>query len=117
MTVQKTNRETHDALTHLARVLHVPLSELGTAGTKDKRAVTVQRVSLKRGKKTVEEIWELINSFGDDAGKRGGDWEQGRPRGERGVRVGDLGYGKEALELGMLKGNRFVITLRCVRSG
>ena len=33
-------------------------------------------------------------------------------RGERGVRVADFNYRKASLELGMLKGNAFVITLR-----
>jgi len=35
-------------------------------------------------------------------------------RGERGVRVGDIDYRKGHLQLGMLTGNAFVITLRCV---
>lgn len=35
-------------------------------------------------------------------------------RGERGVRIADLNYRKAGLELGMLKGNAFVITLRYV---
>ena len=35
-------------------------------------------------------------------------------RGERGVRVADFNYRKASLELGMLKGNAFVITLRLV---
>ena len=33
-------------------------------------------------------------------------------RGERGIRVADFNYRKASLELGMLKGNAFVITLR-----
>lgn len=33
-------------------------------------------------------------------------------RGERGVRTADFNYRKASLELGMLKGNAFVITLR-----
>lgn len=35
-------------------------------------------------------------------------------RGERGVRIGGLEYASSFLELGMLKGNAFVITLRFV---
>jgi len=109
-TLQKTNRDTQDALQHLARSLHVPVKDLATAGTKDKRGVTVQRVSLRRSAKTVEDIWKLANGVptrhtADDAI---------RERGERGVRVADLTYRKAALELGMLKGNAFVITLRWV---
>ncbi|KAI0307293.1 pseudouridine synthase [Multifurca ochricompacta] len=96
-TLQKTNRDTQDALQYLARTLHVPVKDLSTAGTKDKRGVTVQRVALRRGAKTVEDVWNLAN---------------GR---ERGVRIADLIYRRAALELGMLKGNAFVITLRNVR--
>lgn len=33
-------------------------------------------------------------------------------RGERGVRISDLEYKRGHLELGMLKGNAFIITLR-----
>ena len=36
-------------------------------------------------------------------------------RGDRGVRIGDLSYSDQYLELGMLKGNRFLITLRYIR--
>jgi len=35
-------------------------------------------------------------------------------RGERGSRIGDLEYSDKYLELGMLKGNHFAITLRYV---
>jgi len=108
LTLQKTNRDTQDALQYLARALHVPVKELSTAGTKDKRGVTVQRVSLRRGGKTVEDVWKLANGVptrqsADDAIHE---------RGERGVRIADLCYRKAGLELGMLKGNAFVITLR-----
>lgn len=80
------------------------------AGTKDKRGVTVQRVSLNRNNKTVEEVWKLANNIGqrrtvDDAMTQ---------RGERGIRITDFNYRKAGLELGMLKGNAFVITLRSV---
>jgi tRNA pseudouridine13 synthase len=107
-TLQKTNRDTQDALQYLARTLHVPAKDISTAGTKDKRGVTVQRVALRRGPKTVEDVWKLANGVptrhsADDAV---------RSRGERGVRTADFVYRKAALELGMLKGNAFVITLR-----
>ncbi len=93
---------------YLARTLHVPVKDLSTAGTKDKRGVTIQRVALRRGTKTVEDVWKLANGVpmrqnADDAV---------RNRGERGVRTADFIYRKAALELGMLKGNAFVITLR-----
>ncbi|CAA7259859.1 unnamed protein product [Cyclocybe aegerita] len=110
-TMQKTNRDTQDALGHLSRLLHVSTKELSVAGTKDKRGVTVQRVSLNRHKKTVEEVWSLVNN----AGSRRTNTEVLSQRGERGIRIADLNYRKASLELGMLKGNAFVITLRNVK--
>lgn len=107
--MQKTNRDTQDALGHLARTLHVNVKDLSVAGTKDKRGVTVQRVSLRRNNKTVEDIWKIVNGVG-----RRSHEEITSHRGERGVRLADLKYRKAGLELGMLKGNSFVITLRYV---
>ncbi|EPQ59476.1 tRNA pseudouridine synthase D [Gloeophyllum trabeum ATCC 11539] len=109
-TLQKTNRDTQDALAHLARTLHVPARDLAVAGTKDKRGVTVQRVSLKRGNKDVMDVWRLANAMH----RPGRTLEDALgARGERGVRVADLTYRRAGLELGNLKGNAFVITLRC----
>ncbi|ESK96111.1 pseudouridine synthase [Moniliophthora roreri MCA 2997] len=110
-TLQKTNRDTQDALSHLSRILHVNVKDLSVAGTKDKRGVTVQRVSLKRGNKIVEDIWRLGNSISRQKSEKDALIQ----RGERGVRIADLVYRKASLELGMLKGNAFVITLRNVQ--
>ncbi len=107
-TLQKVNRDTQDALGHLSRLLKVGVRDLSVAGTKDKRAVTIQRVSLKRNGKTVEDVWNMINNV---PGRRTVE-EAIAERGERGVRVADLNYRKSSLELGMLKGNVFAITLR-----
>lgn len=107
-TLQKTNRDTQDALAALSRTLHCNVKDLSVAGTKDKRGVTVQRVSLRRGNKTVEDVWKMANG---QNGKRTTE-EILTQRGERGVRVADFNYRKASLELGMLKGNAFVITLR-----
>ncbi|PPQ77416.1 hypothetical protein CVT25_010998 [Psilocybe cyanescens] len=110
-TLQKTNRDTQDALGHLSRNLHVNVKDLAVAGTKDKRGVTVQRVSLSRGNRTVEDIWRLANGLGP----RRTVEDVMTQRGERGIRVSDFNYRKAGLELGMLKGNAFVITLRNVK--
>ena len=107
-TLQKTNRDTQDALAHLSRSLHCNVKDLSVAGTKDKRGVTVQRVSLKRGNKTVEDVWKLANGVG---ARRTAE-EAVTRRGERGIRIADFNYRKASLELGMLKGNGFLITLR-----
>ncbi|PVG03526.1 tRNA pseudouridine synthase D [Serendipita vermifera] len=110
-TLQKTNRDTSDVLTHLSRVLKTDGRNLTVAGTKDKRAVTCQRVCLKRCGMTVEEVWDKINS----PGRRTMDQIM-RERGERGVRISDITYRKGHLQLGMLKGNEFLITLRNVKA-
>lgn len=87
--------------------MHVNVKDLAVAGTKDKRGVTVQRVSLRRGNKIVDDVWKTANQIG-----RRSVYEAVTQRGERGVRIADLNYRKAGLELGMLKGNEFVITLR-----
>ncbi|KIJ70068.1 hypothetical protein HYDPIDRAFT_23214 [Hydnomerulius pinastri MD-312] len=109
-TLQKTNRDTQDALSYLSRTLHVNVKDLAVAGTKDKRGVTVQRVSLRRGNKTVENVWKAANQIGRRSAQ-----EAISQRGDRGIRIADLNYRKAGLELGMLKGNEFVITLRNVQ--
>lgn len=89
-------------------MLHCSVRDIAVAGTKDKRGVTVQRASLKRNGKTVEDVWKLVH--GGKGRIISGD--EPKQRGERGVRIADLNYRKAGLELGMLKGNVFVITLR-----
>lgn len=121
-TLQKTNRETQDCLSQLASRLGVYNRDLATAGTKDKRGVTTQLVTLKRGKRTIEEVWDQANGLhhGKSRGFRGSgqggylDRKGMQPteRGERGIRIGDLSYVKTPLDLGMLQGNRFCIVLR-----
>lgn len=117
-TLQKTNREMHDSLSSLSRALRLLPRDLGTAGTKDKRAVTVQRVSIKRGIRTIEEIYKAsktVSGGNRGRGGRGGGRGGGNmARGERGVVLGDFTYEDYGLELGMLTGNKFVITLRFV---
>lgn len=115
-TLQKSNKEMHDALSGLCRTLHLQSRDLGTAGTKDKRAVTVQRVTMKRGNKTVEDVWRAAKGGGGGGrgrgrGRGGSSWGGGP---DRGVRIGDVEYGEGMLDLGMLKGNKFVVTLRFV---
>jgi tRNA pseudouridine13 synthase len=107
-TLQKTNRDTQDALGHLSRLLHCQIRDLSVAGTKDKRGVTTQRVALKRNNKMVEDVWKLGNGIGPQRSPQ----DAMTTRGERGIRIADLVYRKAGLELGMLKGNAFIITLR-----
>lgn len=118
LTLQKQNRESQDALSTLARLLRLQPKDIGSAGTKDKRGITVQRVSIRRGNKSLEDVWRACS--GGNGGGRGGRG-RGRGRGgfgnatgERGLKIGDLSYEDKGIELGGLEGNRFVITLRSV---
>lgn len=136
-TLHKTNRETQDCISHLASRLGVHPRDLGTAGTKDKRGVTTQLVTLKRYGRTIEEVWDTVNGLhhgrsagafntrgrgrgrgrgGGGAGFLGREGMAPTDRGERGLRIGDLKYVSEALDLGHLSGNRFCIVLRDVRA-
>ena len=113
-TLHKSNRETQDALSHLGRLLGCPSRDLSVCGTKDKRAVTVQRVCLRRTNRTLGSVWRSVN--GVKAGRRS-EKSAVETRADKGIRVGDLTYSNQFLELGMLKGNRFLITLRWVKTG
>lgn len=108
-TLHKTSRETQDCLSHLSRMLGVHSKELSVCGTKDKRAVTVQRVCVKRGQQTLQSVWNSVN--GVKSGRRTEN-QAVEERGERGTRIGDLAYSTQHLALGMLKGNHFTIVLR-----
>lgn len=108
-TLHKTNRDTQDALSKLSRSLNVGVKDLSVAGTKDKRGVTTQRVSLRRGRLLMGDVWSMANGL---KGRGRTDVNALKERGERGIRIGDLAYRAGFLELGMLKGNYFVITLR-----
>ncbi|PWN47064.1 pseudouridine synthase [Violaceomyces palustris] len=153
--LQKTNRDHQEAMNILAQSLGIlpskhrnhhkggggsgggGLNDLGVGGTKDKRAVTVQKVSLRRGRKTLEEVWKLANGIGrgGNRGRGGAGGGRGRgggrtnsgsaartvkqaleTRGERGIRIGHLEYSDHALKLGDLGGNEFTIVLRNVKA-
>jgi len=128
-TLQKTNRETQDCISHLASRIGVTPKDFGTAGTKDKRGVTTQLVTVRRYKRTIEELWDQVNGLHHGRSRdafRGGSYKKGgnlgrdgmmpKERGERGLRIGDLSYTKDALDLGMLEGNKFGIVLRDVQA-
>ncbi|KZW04076.1 tRNA pseudouridine synthase D [Exidia glandulosa HHB12029] len=110
-TMHKTNRDTHDALSHLARMMKLQVRDFGVAGTKDKRGVTTQRVSVRAQGRSPEILWKLANNV---PGRRT-EAQATSMRGERGIRVGDFCPADTSLDLGMLQGNAFVITLRNVK--
>ncbi|XP_039833701.1 multisubstrate pseudouridine synthase 7-like isoform X3 [Panicum virgatum] len=89
----KENRDTQEALGVIGKMLGVQPRSFGVAGTKDKRAVTTQQVTLF--KVHASRLAALNNKL-------------------IGIRVGDFSYVNEGLVLGQLKGNRFAITLRNV---
>ena len=93
--LHKTNRDTSTALEQLARRLGTTQKAFGFAGTKDKRAVTLQRASVHRQRASALARAASLCP---------------------GVRVGGFGYRDYSLGLGELSGNVFDIMLRHVRS-
>ena len=87
----KENKDTMESVSWLARQLRMNPRSFQFAGTKDRRAVTVQRVSVER---------VLVNAM-IAAG-----------RGLRNAYIGNFEYRPHPLQLGELTGNEFVITLR-----
>lgn len=94
-TLYKENKDTMEVLHYLATQLKLNIKHLSFAGTKDRRGVTVQRVAIHRVKR---ERMELLNKFAR-GWRLSGPWQ----------------YKSNGLELGMLAGNEFLITLRDVR--
>jgi tRNA pseudouridine13 synthase len=89
--IYKENKDTMEVISFLARQMKVNVKTFQFAGTKDRRGVTVQRASAHR-----VEAERLA----------------GQNKMLRNACVGDFEYHKHGLELGDLKGNEFVITLR-----
>ncbi|KAG8068084.1 hypothetical protein GUJ93_ZPchr0005g16303 [Zizania palustris] len=89
----KENKDTQDALGVIGKMLGLQSRSFGFAGTKDKRAVTTQQVTVF--KVSANRLAALNNRL-------------------YGIKVGNFSYVKEGLVLGQLMGNRFTITLRGV---
>ena len=87
----KENKDTLEVISYLTKQLKTNTKTFQFAGTKDRRAVTVQRVSAYRIE--AERLAGLNRSL-------------------RYAAVGDYEYHKQGLELGDLRGNEFVVTLR-----
>ena len=90
-TLYKENKDTMEVVSFLARQLKTSPKSFNFAGTKDRRGVTVQRISVYR-------------TYADRLVSVG--------RTLRGSKVGNYEYHPRGLELGELKGNEFIITLR-----
>lgn len=78
----------------LSRDLRVHNSKFCVAGTKDKRSISTQKVSIKWV--TAEKLVRAVKNI------------RGR------IKVGNFSYQREGLELGDLQGNKFTIVLRHV---
>ncbi|KAI8625277.1 pseudouridine synthase [Xylariaceae sp. FL1651] len=93
----KENKDTMDALNHMAKTLRLHPKVFGAAGTKDRRAVTVQRVSIKsRNPSSLVSVNERINN----------------------IKIGDFKYAQHPIRLNDHDGNEFVIVLKnCSFSG
>ncbi|PFH60655.1 hypothetical protein XA68_10567 [Ophiocordyceps unilateralis] len=90
-TLYKDNRDTMDAVNQISRMLRTKPQHVGYAGTKDKRASTAQRCSLRYGNQRAL------------AAANGKLW---------GMATGDYEYRHEPIRLGDLLGNEFVIAIK-----
>lgn len=94
LSLYKENKDTMEVTNFMAKVLKIKPHDIGHAGTKDRRAATTQRLSIRR--QTMENVDQICN------------WAL------RGAYVSNFSYHKQPLELGELQGNRFIISLRDV---
>lgn len=90
-TLYKENKDTMEVISYLARQLKLSPQAFQFAGTKDRRAVTAQRVSVYRVH--VERMMQVGRTL-------------------RNAKIGNYKYEPRGLELGELMGNEFLITLR-----
>ncbi|SCU79820.1 LAFA_0B05798g1_1 [Lachancea sp. 'fantastica'] len=92
-TTYKENKDTMDVANILARYLRTPTRLIRYAGTKDRRAITCQRMSVS--KIGVERLNALNRVL-------------------KGVTLGGFSFEDESLSLGDLQGNEFTIAIRDV---
>jgi len=90
-TLYKENKDTMEVISYLARQLKLGPQAFQFAGTKDRRGVTAQRVSVYRVH--AERMMQVGRTL-------------------RNAKIGNYNYEPRGLELGELLGNEFVITLR-----
>ncbi|KAK5074109.1 multisubstrate pseudouridine synthase 7 [Lithohypha guttulata] len=90
-TLYKENKDTMEAISWLTKQLRCNAKVFQFAGTKDRRAITTQRCSAYRIQ--AERLAAQNQTL-------------------RGSKIGDFQYHQRGLELGDLRGNEFVITLR-----
>ena len=96
-TVHQENFGSFSVTQKLAEKCHLPIRSFSYAGTKDKRSVSSQRMSIFKGR---PENLLRFNSI----------WKDQTPA----IAVGNISFADEPLRLGQLKGNRFTIVYRDV---
>ncbi|KAF2461858.1 putative pseudouridine synthase TruD/Pus7 [Lineolata rhizophorae] len=90
-TLYKENKDTMEALSFLGSKLKTGQKRFEVAGTKDRRAVTTQRISIfRQTKESLAKIAPQLNN----------------------AYIGDATYRPRGLQLGELAGNEFTITIR-----
>lgn len=87
--LKKKDWNTLDAVKRISKRLNIPIKNIGFAGSKDKKAVTEQLISIKNTKKEKIENLEIKD-----------------------IKLTFLGHGNQPITLGDLKENYFEITLR-----
>ncbi len=91
LTMEKFNLDTINAIKIVSRYCRVSQKRIGYAGLKDKRAITVQKISI--WKPELENVKKFNSRYID---------------------LRDAEWGEERISLGLLKGNSFEITIRDV---
>ncbi|MBI4210619.1 MAG: tRNA pseudouridine(13) synthase TruD [Candidatus Diapherotrites archaeon] len=94
VTMEKFNLDTNEALRRVSRALYVSPKRIGYAGMKDRRAITVQRISIWN-----PDAQRLAAFRSRYVSLREPEWRQGR------------------IEIGDLKGNGFEVTVRGIEMG
>jgi tRNA pseudouridine13 synthase len=87
----KRNYTTERAVTHIAKALHIPRKYISFSGTKDKKAITTQYITISGAKKERVLSLELKD-----------------------LHLEFIGYRKERLALGLLQGNKFSLLVKNV---
>ncbi|KAG0690512.1 hypothetical protein C6P40_002604 [Pichia californica] len=91
----KENKETMEVASILSKFLKTQIKNIKYAGTKDRRGVTVQKMSIE--KFTVERVTTLNKAL-------------------KGCKLGCFEYKNTPMKLGDLNGNEFIITIKDVES-
>ena len=93
-TLHKENKDTMQAVNLICKLLRMPTRAIRYAGTKDRRAVTTQRLSIS--KISIDRLNALNRTL-------------------KGMLIGGFKFNEVSLNLGELNGNEFIICIRDVK--